>query len=95
MESWPDVCSIFNFEIINSTTCCGCNHHFESNTVQMYVEMDLPSNESSLSESLEDYFCTSNLSAWPCNNCNNICQSEKRTQIGLVTETEFLTMILT
>ena len=61
----------------------------------MYVEMDLPSNESSLSESLEDYFCTSNLSAWPCNNCNNICQSEKRTQIGLVTETEFLTMILT
>ena len=95
MESWPDVCSIFNFKLINSTTCCGCNHHFESESVHMYVEMDLPSNNSSLSESVENYFCTSNLSAWTCNNCKNNCQSEKRTEISLVTETEFLTIILT
>ena len=93
--SWPDVCSVFNFKVTYSTVCCGCGDRFESETVEMYVEMDVPPQNSSLSESLEDYFCTSNLNARLCNaGCKIICQFEKRAQISLVRETEFFIIIL-
>ena len=93
--SWPDICSVFNFRITYSSTCCGCGNKIESEIVHMYVEIDVPPQNSSLSESLEDYFCTSNLNARLCNaKCKIICQYEKRVQISLVRETEFFITIL-
>ena len=93
--SWPDICSVFNFKLTYSTVCCGCGDRFESETVEMFVEMKVPPKNSSLSDSLEEYFCTSNLNARLCNaECKIICQFEKRVQISLVRETEFFIIIL-
>ena len=94
-ESWLDVCFPFYFTIKHSTICCGCHQVIESETDQMYVEMDVPINNAILSEYLEDNFCTSTLNARFCKNeCHTICQAEKRFEIKIVEETEFFIIIL-
>ena len=94
--NWPDVCSHFYFTITYSTICCGCDRQIQSETDQMYVEVDVPPDNSSLSEFLEDYFCTSTLSARFCDDgCKTLSQAEKRSAIKLVKETEFILVILT
>ena len=94
--SWPDVCSHFYFTIKNSTVCCGCDQNIHSETHQIYVEMDVPPDNSVLSEFLEDYFGTSTLDARFCpDGCKKLCQAEKRSEIKNVRQTEFFLVILT
>ena len=59
------------------------------------MEIDVPPNNASLSECIEDCFCTSTLNARFCEDgCQEICQAEKRSAINLVEETEFFIIIL-
>ena len=65
-ESWPNVCFPFYFTVRHQTSCCGCDQVSQYETDQMFVEMDVPPNNSRLSECFEDYFCTSTLNARLC-----------------------------
>ena len=94
--SWLDVTSLFYFTIKYSTVCCGCNHVIQSETDQMYIEIDVPPHNANLSEYLENYFCTSTLSARHCHErCQTLSEAEKRCEIKIVGETEFFIIILT
>ena len=62
----------------------------------MYVEMEVPPDNSNLSESLEDYFGTSTLDARFCSDgCKTLSQAEKRSAIKNVRQTEFFIVLLT
>ena len=64
-------------------------------TDEMFLEMDVPPNNSTLSQCVEDYFCTSTLNARLCEDgCKVISQAESRTEIKLVEDTEFCIIIL-
>ena len=58
--------------------------------------MNVPPDNSILSEFLEDYFGTSTLNARFCpDDCKKLCQAEKRSAIKNVRQTEFFLVILT
>ena len=94
--NWPDVYSCFGFNITHSTTCVSCKHVNQSQTTQMYLEIPVPPDESSLNDYVEEYFNTSSLVGL---NCENVCQSfvqvEKSSKLTQSAETEFFTVILT
>ena len=94
--NWPDVYSNFGFKMTHSTTCCSCNNVNQSETTQIYVEIPVPPDNSSLNDYVESYFNTRSLEGL---NCTGICQKqvqvEKRSQMSNSDETEFFIIILT
>ena len=94
--SWPDVFLTFSFKITHSTTCCGCNQIHQSETTQMYVELPVPPDNSSLNDYVEEHLNTSTLVGKFCEDgCQKFVQAEKRSRLTLASETEFLIVILT
>ena len=94
--NWPDVYSCFGFNITHSTTCVSCRHIHQSNTNQMYVEIPVPPDESSLNDYVEEYFNVNSLVGLHCENtCQSFVQVEKNSKLTLTKETEFFTVILT
>ena len=94
MLSWPDVGSIFNFDVTHSTVCCACNNLTTTETTQLYVDIEVPPDNSHLNESVEEYFNISELFAMNCGNCKKIVQKEKRWTLTTASEAEFITVIL-
>ena len=94
--SWPDVFFSFAFKITHSTKCCVCNCINESETNQIYIELQVPPDGSNLNDHIEDYLNTSSLVGAFCKiGCKDFVQSEKRSTLTLAAETEFFTVILT
>ena len=94
--SWPDVCSPFTFNITHSTVCRSCNNVHQSETLQMYVEMPVPPENSSLNDYVEEYLNTSSLVGKFCEDgCQKLVQAEKSSRLTEAGETEFLNIILT
>ena len=56
ITNWPDVCSMLNFSTTRSTTCLGCNKVFSVETNQIYLELDVPPENSNLNQIIEEYF---------------------------------------
>ena len=92
---WPDVCSILNFKITQSSTCLGCGHFYESETIQMHIEIDVPPDDAHLNEYVEEFFNISDLVGVRCDACKKFVQKEKRSRLTLGSESEFLLIILT
>ena len=92
--SWPDVSSILNFNVTESTECCACNSFTSSETTQLYVEIEVPPDNSHLNNSVEEIFNISELFAMNCENCKKLVQKEKRLQLTTASESEFITVIL-
>jgi DNA-binding transcriptional regulator of glucitol operon len=62
----------------------------------MHIELQVPPDNSNLSDCIEDYFNTSALVGRFCENgCQSFVQSEKRSRVSRNAETEFLVFILT
>ena len=93
-QSWPDVWSIFNFEITHSTKCCSCKRLNTSETNQIYVEIPVPPENSNLSDYVEEFFNMSELVGLHCDACKNFGQAEKRSELTRANEAEFLIIIL-
>ena len=93
--SWPDVWLSFQFKITHSTSCDSCNHVNQSETSQIYVELPVPPNNSSLNDQLEEYFNTGTLVDKFCEEgCKNFIQADKRSRLTLASETKFIIVIL-
>ena len=96
LVNWPDVCSVFSFKMTHSLECLGCNRMNKHNTEQMFIEIDVPPDNSNLSEYVEDYLNISSLVCIFCKDvCQKLCQKEKRTRLTLSSEAEFIVIILT
>ena len=46
--NWPDVYDNFEFQMVNSTTSSNCGFRSQSELTQIYEEMEVPPNQSSL-----------------------------------------------
>ena len=94
--NWPDVFSHFGFNITTSTSCDGCGTVNSHDTLQSYVEFEVPSENGDLSECLGYQYNTSELIGQICkSSCNKMVQVEKRMRLSSVKETDFITVILT
>ena len=93
---WPDVCAPFMFRITHSTQCCACNHINLSETSELYVDIPVPPSGSCLSKHVSEYLNISELVGKHCEDgCKKYVQAEKRSRIKLISETEFIIIILT
>ena len=94
--SWPDVCSSLYFNITHSTTCLSCNHVQSSETTQMFVEMPVPQDDTSLDSHVSDHFnCSSLVGVFCEDGCQQLVQVEKSSKLTVARDSEFLTVILT
>jgi hypothetical protein len=94
--SWPDLFLRFGFKITHSTKCCTCSQVNQSETTQMYLELQVPPDCSNLNEYIENYLNSSSAVGAYCENqCKKLVQSEKRSTLTTAGETEFIIVILT
>ena len=64
-------------------------------TEQMYIELDVPEDGSSLNNHVEDYLCTSSLMGFNCENgCKKFNQFERRSTVTKIEQTEFIIILL-
>ena len=94
-ENWPDVFSCFDFKITHSTTCLACSNEHSTETLQMYVELEVPKDKSNLNVCVEEYFNTSSLCEIFCEECNKLVEKEKRSTLRSTSEAQFIIIILT
>ena len=93
--SWPDVCSPFTFRLTHSTKCCSCDHINSLETTEIYVDIPVPPENSSLSEYVSNYLCTSYLVEKKCEDaCQQYVQAEKSSKISELNEAELIIIIL-
>ena len=95
LASWPDVLSCFGFNITHSTICLSCRQFKHSETTQMYVELQVPPNDSNLNEYVEEYFNKRSLVQVFCENCQSLVEGEKRSTMTSTAEAEFVVILLT
>ena len=94
--NWPDVFSSFGFKITHSTKCCSCRNVNQSETTQMYVELQVPPDGSDLKTHLEEFFNASSLVGRFCENgCKKFVQAKQTSSITRTAETDFFIVILT
>ena len=96
LESWPDVFSMFSFRLTHISECLKCKKRNQFETNQLYVELEVPPNNSILKEYVEDYFNEKSKSVY---RCEDDCQalSEKMRYVSLTNsdEAKYLIVILT
>ena len=62
----------------------------------MYVELQVPPDNSSLNDYIEEFFNASSLVGVFCENgCQSMIEAEKSSKVTRTAETEFITVILT
>ena len=54
--NWPDVYTFLAFQVITSTTCLNCGLRSESETTQLYEEMQVPPDQSTLKLHVDQIF---------------------------------------
>ena len=94
--NWPDVYSSFRFTITHSSECLACHHVHQFDTDQIYIELSVPEDGSSLNDCIEEYLCTSSLEGLNCENgCKKFNLFERKSNVTNTKETEFIIVILT
>ena len=92
---WPDVYSKFAFNLKNSTTCPSCNSRNEYETNQTYIELPVPTDNSSLKAHVENYLNeTSRTKVFCSDGCNKEKEKFQRVEIVNCDEAKFLIIIL-
>ena len=95
LENWIDVYQTFCLNMIYSTTCGNCGRRSESEQNQLYVEIDVPPNESKLNEYVEKNLNGYCEVEYNCEDgCNVRCEAENRSMIKSCKDMNFLIVIL-
>ena len=82
MYSWADVFSSFELKITHSTECIACQNIYQFETTQMYVELQVPEDNSNLKDCVEEYFNISTLIGKVCEEgCHKFVEAEKRSRL--------------
>ena len=91
---WPDIDSLFSFDIIQSVNCLSCNSVSDSERRQTFIEIDVPEEDSKMNTSLEFFFNSASLVSSSCQICKKDVQVEVRNQILRIEDTNFITIVL-
>ena len=93
---WPDVFSMFAFELTYSSRCLSCQHEINSETTQMYLEMTVPPNDSDMKDYVEDYLNEGLTMGYFCDEgCKKFSDKTKRTTLSSGINAKYLIVILT
>ena len=93
---WPDVFSMFAFELTHSSKCVSCQHENMSETTQMYLEMPVPPNDSDLKDYVEDYLNEGSTLGYFCNEgCKKFSEKTLWTTLTSGIRAKFLIIVLT
>ena len=94
--SWPDVFSMFAFDIKNISECTSCRVRYEFETNQLFIEFPVPPNNSSLNQYVENFFHERTKYFLFCDgDCQSLREKTKWTSITNSNEAKFLIVILT
>ena len=94
-ESWPDICSLFEFKLKHSTICLNCSYSHVTQTSEMYLELQVSSGMSNLNELVEEYLNQSELVTLKCEDgCGKVVQKEKRTQLSSCIASKYIIVVL-
>ena len=92
---WPDVYNYFAYQMINSTTCSKCGNKSQSEATQIYEEMGVPQDRSSIKSSVEEFF---NGSTFVDSYCEDGCKFRgvgiRRTMLKSTVDSRFIILIL-
>ena len=88
--SWPDVCSLFEFQMEHTVTCLKCEHTNKVESTQMFMELQVPPDMSILNNYVESSLNTSELVTKNCEeNCKVEVQAEKSSKLKRGLSTKF------
>ena len=91
----PELFSIFGFQLRHSTTCLSCSRINVVESSQIYLDVPVPSEGSTLSDSIEETLNQSSLVGMICEeNCKRTVQVEKRIELFNAEDTRFLIVIV-
>ena len=94
-ESWPEVCSMFQFDLSHSTLCVSCNHMHSLESSQMFIEIPVLEIDTNLNTAVEEFFNQSDLVEKKCEDgCKRNVLAEKRSQLVCGLSTKFLIVVL-
>ena len=92
--SWPDIYAFFAFQIVTSTTCSSCKMRSESESTQIYEEMPVPPDQSSLKFQAEQFFNESLIVESQCQDgCKERGLGERRTTLKSCRDSKFIILI--
>ena len=92
--NWPDVFTIFSFEMITSTTCPLCKKRSQSESLHIYEELDVPKDQSNAKISIEQFFNGSYTVDSKCSyGCKEAGQGERRNTLKSCRKSEFIILI--
>ena len=95
LEDWPEICEMLRFGLLHSTTCIACNQRNTSETFQMFIELPVPPNGTSLNSYVEEHLNQSELVTMNCESgCSKLVQAEKRSELVSGLDARFLMVIL-
>ena len=80
--------------MINSVECCACNNLTIYETTELYLEIEVPPDNSKLNEYVEEVFNIGELEGIYCEACHSFAQKEKRSKLAMGSESEFIIVIL-
>ena len=95
--NWFDVHSFLNFGITQSFICCTCYNSVDRNdSIQLYVELDIPCDNSNLNIMVEKYFSSSPLTNGYCDaQCFQEVDMKRIKKITSIDEAQMITIMLT
>ena len=93
LVNWPDVYNLFSFEIVTSTTCQRCKNLSQSETLQIYEEMQVPVDQSNSKFHIEEFFNGSTTVESNCRRCKEVGPGERRTRLKSCRESKFIILI--
>ena len=86
--------NLFSFQIVSSTTCTKCERRSQSQSLQIYEEMEVPQDQSTAKEHIEQFFNGYTIVE---NNCSDGCrvkgQGTRRTTLKSCRESKFIIII--
>ena len=92
--SWPDVYSSLSFGISHSSRCTPCNDEFKSHTVQTYIELDVPADNSRLDTTIYEYLNNPSSCNQFCETCTAIVKKSYTKQLTRIEDSTFITVFL-
>ena len=94
VSNWIDLYEFICFHTVDTTMCLQCQHKNESHQRQIYIEMEVPPEGSTLSNFVEEQFNGSYLVDYNCESCNMSSEAEKRLVLNSVENTNFVIVLL-
>ena len=92
--NWIYLHDFLCFETIDSTMCLRCHYKNEIRLRQIYLEMEVPPDGSSLGQYVEEHFDESTIVDFVCDECGGNSQAEKKLLLNSINEADFITILL-